>query len=115
MKLDDEEGHVFFTSVVCWVLDHDRCRCKHYPDRHKLVADCVELDADNVAKLNFLPTSCAYRRVAEGRGLAWWHPLVSGSPDTVHEAGISVRGKVVSELDVHPDDLESHIVKWVEA
>ena len=115
LKLDDEAGNVFFTNVVCELLDKEACRCKHYPERHALVPDCVEMDADNVAKLNFLPTSCAYRRIAEGRGLAWWHPLVSGSPDTVHEAGISVRGKVISESGVHSDDLENYIIRWVEA
>ena len=115
LKLDDEAGNVFFTNVVCRLLDQEACRCRHYPERHALVPDCVEMDADNVGKLNFLPISCAYRRVAEGRGLAWWHPLVSGSPDTVHEAGISVRGKVVSESGVHSDDLENHIIRWVEA
>lgn len=115
LKLDDEAGNVFFTNVVCRMLDHEGCRCRHYPDRHELVPDCVEIDADNIGKLNFLPNSCAYRRIAEGRGLAWWHPLVSGSPDTVHKAGISVRGKVVSETGVHPDELENYIVRWVEA
>ena len=115
LKLDDEAGNVFFTNVVCRLLDKEACRCKHYPERHALVSDCVEMNAGNVGKLNFLPTSCAYRRIAEGRGLAWWHPLVSGSPDTVHEAGISVRGKVISEAGVHSDDLENYIVRWVEA
>ena len=97
VKLEDEDtAEVVYTDVVCHLLDQDSCRCTHYPERHDLVPDCIDFDADLVQALAWLPESCAYRRVAEGRGLAWWHPLISGSAETVVAAGISVRGRVVS-------------------
>jgi uncharacterized cysteine cluster protein YcgN (CxxCxxCC family) len=115
LKLEDEDtGEVEYTSVVCKLLDVDRCRCTRYPQRHELVPDCVELTPQLAASFAWLPRSCAYRTLAEGRPLAWWHPLVSGSTDTVHEADISVRDKVVAETDVHEDDLEFMLIHWVE-
>jgi len=113
-KLEDEDtGKVYFTHVSCTLLDPDSCACRDYPNRSSKVPDCVRLTAANVRSLNWLPPSCGYRLVAEGRDLYWWHPLVSGSPDTVHEAGVSVRGRVgASEDDVADADLEDHIVRW---
>lgn len=108
--VDDEQVH--YTSVVCQHLDDERCQCGDYPNRNKLVPSCVHLTADSMP--TWLPTTCAYRLIDEGKDLEWWHPLVSGNRDSVHEAGISVRGKVVSETHVHPDDLEEKIIKWVE-
>ena len=116
IKLEDEAtGEVVTTRVVCRLLDLESCRCTRYPERHRLVPDCVRLTAETVASFAWLPSSCAYRRLAEGRGLAWWHPLVSGDPATVVDAGISVRGSVVSERDVHPRDIVEHVaVRWVD-
>lgn len=113
-KLEDEDtGKIYFTHVGCRLLDVQTCACKDYPHRTRKVPDCVRLTPRNVRTLNWLPPSCAYRLVAEGRDLYWWHPLVSGSPDTVHEAGVSVRGRVAaSEDDVADADLEDHIVNW---
>ncbi|MDR3464662.1 MAG: YcgN family cysteine cluster protein [Xanthobacteraceae bacterium] len=113
-KLEDEDtGKIYFTHVGCTLLDSTSCACKDYPNRSQKVPDCVRLTPENVRTLNWLPPSCAYRLVAEGRDLYWWHPLVSGSPDTVHEAGVSVRGRVeASEDDVDDADLEDHIVRW---
>jgi hypothetical protein len=114
-KLEDEDdGEVFYTRVVCRYLDEQRCRCRRYPERHTLVPNCVWLKPEYVTEFRWLPASCAYRLVAEGKDLAWWHPLVSGNPDSVHEAGISVRGKILSENYVHPDGMEEHIIHWVE-
>jgi uncharacterized cysteine cluster protein YcgN (CxxCxxCC family) len=78
-----------------------------------LVPDCVELTAANIHEIPWLPSTCAYRRLADGRPLEWWHPLVSGDRRTVHEAGISVRGRVTSETDVHPDEIEERVIRWV--
>jgi hypothetical protein len=92
------------------LLNTKTCQCSDYPRRQRWVPDCVRLTPAEVRAVDWLPPSCAYRRIAEGKGLAWWHPLVSGDPDTVHEAGISVRGRAVSERDAGP--LEHHIVDW---
>ena len=109
-KLRDETDALSYTNVSCRLLDTDTCRCSDYPRRQRRVPDCVSLTPAALAEIDWLPPSCAYRRVAQGRGLAWWHWLVSGDPDTVHTAGISVRGRVVDERRAGP--LEHHVVDW---
>ena len=94
---DEETGEVIPTRVACKLLDGDLCRCKDYPNRKRYVPDCIKLTPGNVSALPWMPKSCAYRRLAEGRDLAWWHPLVSGDPESVHRAGVSVRGQTISE------------------
>lgn len=110
-KIEDvDTGMVYTTDVACRLLDISACRCKNYEHRGELVRDCLQLTPEIVEKITWLPESCAYRRLAEGRGLAWWHPLVSGDPDTVLRAGISVCGKVVPEEIVNMADIEDRIV-----
>jgi len=110
-KLEDlQTGEISYTNVACSLLDTQTCRCSRYVERRRFVPDCVALTPDNVAELHWMPYSCAYRRLAEDRGLADWHPLVSGDPDTVFTAGISVRGRCVAAKDA--GDLEGHIVNW---
>jgi uncharacterized cysteine cluster protein YcgN (CxxCxxCC family) len=110
-KLEDEDtGEIYHTAVACRLLDLDTCRCSDYAHRKQRVPDCIQLTAADIPAFRWLPPSCAYRRVAEGRGLAPWHPLVSGDPDSVHRAGVSVRGRVVSEDAGDP--LETRIVVW---
>lgn len=99
-------GKVYYTWVACYLLDTETCRCTNYELRHVLVPDCVRLEPGNVPKLNWLPKTCAYRLVAQGRPLPSWHPLISKNRASVHDAGISVRDRAVSEIFVHPDDLE---------
>ncbi|MSO97392.1 MAG: YcgN family cysteine cluster protein [Rhodospirillaceae bacterium] len=98
------------TNVVCRLLDLNTCQCGNYAKRKTLVPDCVVLKPDTVGTLAWLPSTCAYRLVNEDKDLPDWHPLVSGDPESVHEAKISVRGRVVSERDAGP--LVSHIVPW---
>jgi len=99
-KLEDEEtGDVYFTDVACRLLDTQTCRCTNYAARAKKVASCLVLSVDEPETFNWLPNSCAYRRLADGKDLPEWHPLLTGDPDSVHEAGISAKGKVVSETE----------------
>jgi len=113
LKLEDiDTGEIAFTDVGCRLLDGQSCRCSDYENRAARVPDCLRLTPDAAGTLSWLPGTCAYRMLAEGRPLAWWHPLVSGDPDTVHHAGISVRGRTVPETEVGPDDLEDHVVDW---
>ena len=113
-KLEDEDtGKIYFTHVSCKLLDAGLCACKDYSNRSDKVPDCVRLTPENVRTLNWLPPSCGYKLVAEGRDLYWWHPLISGDPNTVHEAGVSVRGRVQgTENEIADEDLEDHIVQW---
>ena len=111
---DDEDDQVYYTNVVCDLFVEDTCRCSHYSERHERVPDCIRFDAAAVTELGWLPTSCAYRRLSEGRGLADWHPLISGTKQTVHDASISIKGQVIPSGQVDPDDLEEFIVRWVD-
>lgn len=107
---DDDTQELAWTNVACRLLDADTCQCSDYARRRRRVPDCVRLTPAGLAEIDWLPPSCAYRLVQEGRDLAWWHPLVSGSPATVHEAGVSVRGRVIDER--YAGSLEYHITDW---
>lgn len=94
---DEDTGEIFLTDTACKLFDGAACRCSDYPNRFAHVSDCTKLTPANVAELNWLPKTCGYRLVAEGRDLYWWHPLVSGDPESVHAARVSVRGKTRPE------------------
>ena len=113
-KLEDEDtGRIYYTNVVCRLLDQNTCRCGDYANRSKIVTNCITLTPAVLEKPNWLPSTCGYRLVDEGRDLYWWHPLVSGDPETVHAAGISVRGRVgLFEHRMGEEDLEDRIVDW---
>lgn len=107
----EDTGEIDHTNVACRYLDLNTCRCTAYKKRHQLVEDCISLTAKLVGNLSWLPSTCAYRRLDEGKTLPKWHPLITGDPDSVRRAGVSVAGKIVSEDDV--DDPEDHIVDWI--
>jgi uncharacterized cysteine cluster protein YcgN (CxxCxxCC family) len=113
-KLEDEDtGEIYFTSVACRLFNAETCRCCDYANRHALVSDCIGLTPQNVRTISWLPKTCGYRLVAEGRDLFPWHPLISGDPESVHKAGISMRGRVTaseSELD-EPEDYFEHMLE----
>jgi len=111
-KLEDEDsGEVFVCNVVCKLMNIETCRCMDYKNRKKQVPDCIVLTFERIAEFHWLPETCAYRLLAEGKPLFEWHPLVSDDASSVHHAGISVRGRVVTETGV--DDLHQHITDWV--
>jgi len=112
-KLEDiDTGEIVYTEVACRLLDLESCRCTNYAERRRLVADCVSLEPTTVQNLGWLPSTCAYRLLAEGRELPAWHPLVTGDPKSLHRTGISVRGRVISERQAGA--LEDHVVSWPE-
>jgi len=112
-KLEDwETGEIAWTSIHCTLLDGDTCRCKDYENRQKTVPDCIRLTPKSVHEISWLPPTCAYGLVRDGEDLKWWHPLVSGNPETVHEAGISVRGQTISEDGIDIEDYEDYLVDW---
>ena len=99
-KIEDEDsGEVFYTDVACKLLDLSTCRCSDYANRAHKVADCLQLKPYSIEAFEWLPATCAYRRLAKGQDLPDWHPLISGRPESVHEAGISMLGEAVSEED----------------
>jgi uncharacterized cysteine cluster protein YcgN (CxxCxxCC family) len=112
-KLEDEEtGTVVLTRVACRLLDDTTCRCAHYDIRHNFVPDCIRLTAETIHEhMYWLPVTCAYRLRHQGRPLPDWHPLVTGRPDSVHEAGVSVKGRTLSEFDTPEEDWEDHIIE----
>lgn len=114
-KLEDDDGDVHYTCVACKLLDPQTALCTNYARRREFVPICLELTPQTVREWTWLPRSCAYRRIAEGRGLAPWHPLISGSPDSVHEAGIGVRGRVIPETIVPEESLPTFVADWITA
>lgn len=97
-KLEDEDtGEIFFTDVACKLLDTSTCRCTDYRARAKKVKSCLVLKPDEPDVFAWLPGTCAYRLLADGKELPEWHPLLTGDPDSVHDAGISAKGKATSE------------------
>lgn len=102
---DEDSGEVIPTRVSCKLFDDLLCRCTDYADRKAHVPDCIKLTPYNIDELGWMPKSCAYRRVHEGRDLPRWHPLITGDPESVHEAGVSVRGQTISEATLgDPED-----------
>ncbi len=112
-KLEDwDTGEVAFTSVACRLLDGSSCRCTNYPNRQAIVPDCIQLTPTEVDEISWLPPTCGYRLARDGEDLYWWHHLISGDRETVHQAGISARGRTVSETEVDVDDFEDYLVDW---
>lgn len=109
---DTETGQVHYTDIACRMLNLDTCRCKIYEHRFEVIKDCLLLTYEKLQEIDWLPESCAYRRLNESKDLPSWHPLVSGNPDTVRHAGISVCGRAVPELSVDLITIDDHVVDW---
>ncbi len=109
---EDGSNEINWTNVACRLLDLERCQCRHYEARTRIVKDCIVLKPDSLDEvMDWMPSTCAYRLLHEGKPLHPWHHLLSGSRETVHEAGISVRGRTVSETEINMDDLEDYAIK----
>ncbi len=108
---DDETDELFYTDIACRLFDDRTCSCGNYALRAKLVTGCVVMTPKTLPEIaHWMPATCAYRLLHEGKPLYDWHPLVSGDPESVHAAGISLRGRVVPEYEVDEDEYEDHIV-----
>jgi uncharacterized cysteine cluster protein YcgN (CxxCxxCC family) len=111
LKVEEEDtGQIYLTRLGCKLLDTKSCRCRDYANRHKRVRDCVTITADTAGDIAWLPQTCAYRLIAEGHDLKWWHPLVSGDTESVHRAGISASGWARSEKGVRKDAVFRYII-----
>jgi uncharacterized cysteine cluster protein YcgN (CxxCxxCC family) len=113
LKLEDEDtGEIAYTRLHCRLLDAETCRCANYAERKRHVPDCVTLTPQSVGDIKWMPESCAYRLVLEGKPLPDWHHLVCGDPDRIHELGHSVMGRTVSEDAVIEEDQIDWVVDW---
>jgi len=115
VKLEDyDTGEIFRTDVACKLLDIDSCRCGNYAARQTVVNDCVKLDRENITSLQWLPDSCSYKLIDQGKPLPNWHHLLTGSRNTVHQVAASVKQFAISELEVKDEEIEDHIIQWVD-
>lgn len=112
-KLEDEDtGEVALTNVACRLFDDGTCRCSQYDIRHQFVPECIVLRPQNMDRnLYWMPETCAYKLLWQGRSLYPWHPLISGDTETVHRAGVSMQGRTVPEFEIDDDDWEDHIIE----
>ena len=115
LKLETPDtDSALYTCVSCRLLDTSNCRCKHYQARTKIVSDCIDLNADTIAGIaNWMPATCAYRLLHEGKPLHGWHHLVSGDRDSVHREGISVSSFAIPETEVNPEQLETYVIEGI--
>jgi uncharacterized cysteine cluster protein YcgN (CxxCxxCC family) len=110
-KVEDiDTGEVEMTNIVCRFLDMENIHCQLYEDRHSAMPTCIKLTPSKVESLKWLPETCAYVLIMRGQPLADWHPLESGKPQSIHERGISVKGKVIRETEVDLDHIEDHVI-----
>ena len=105
------DTHTFLTRVACRYLDLQSCTCTVYHQRHELMPTCIALTPSNISQLSWLPETCAYRRIAEGKPLPWWHQLCSGKHDLVHTLGISARGIAISEKYADLNDVPRYMIQ----
>jgi uncharacterized cysteine cluster protein YcgN (CxxCxxCC family) len=111
-KLEDDDGTVAMTRIACRLLDNESCLCSQYPIRHQFVPECIVLTPKTIKdNLYWLPQTCGYRLIYEGRSLYDWHPLISGDPNSVHAAGVTLQGQTIPEFEVDEDDWEDHIIE----
>ncbi len=111
-KLEDDEGFVYYTRIACRYLDLGRCQCTSYANRSEVMPTCVRLDVEKVHELGWLPPTCAYRLLALYQDLPPWHPLVSGDPNSVRQAGVSISEIAILETETNLNELEKYVIDW---
>lgn len=109
-----DSGEIFYTELACKLFDSSQCRCMDYAHRFEKVPDCISLRNLNDREWNYMPKSCAYRLLKEGKKLQAWHPLIAGNRKLMEEKGISVKGRVLPEQSVQENDFEDHIIHWID-
>ena len=109
---DEVSGEIIPTRVHCKLFDTGACACSNYVERKLHVPDCIKLTPNNIEALEWMPRSCAYRRLHEGKDLPAWHPLVTGDPESVHRAGVSVRGQTISEASLAEEEDALDFAAW---
>ncbi|MBL0711981.1 MAG: YcgN family cysteine cluster protein [Colwellia sp.] len=108
-----EGEQIHYSNIACYLINEKTCQCSQYDKRTTLVPDCVRLTQENLADVFFMPPSCTYKRLQEGRGMPSWHPLLhQGKKSAMHKAGMSIRGKIVKDDDVSLENFEDYIVTW---
>ena len=112
--VNDETADVFYTQVACQLLDDESGRCKRYATRLEEAEDCLDVRRMSATELAWMPRSCAYRRLAEGKSLPLWHPLITGDPLSTTHTGMAVAGRTISETTADLDQLEAEIIEWVD-
>ncbi len=112
-KLETPDNVIHFTNVVCRYLDEQTCACTDYNNRQNLVSHCLSIKPNWAEKFNWLPNTCAYRLLSENKPLPEWHPLVSGDKNTVHYAGISIRGRAYSDKNIKEKEYPKYIIDWI--
>jgi len=114
-KLEDEDTEeIFFTCVACDLVDLDSCRCTKYSERTILVPECIDLTQHDFSEYTWLPATCAYKLLSDGKPLPDWHPLVTGNKESVFDAGVAIRSFAIKESQIDIEDLEEHIIEWLE-
>jgi len=113
--IDDETEELLTTNIVCRAYDQEKGQCGCYERRHGEVPECLDLNAQNIRTEHWIPSSCAYRRLSEGRGLAFWHPLVAGDRKLMDGLGISIKDKIVAEVTVGEEEYEDHVIYWADS
>jgi len=108
---NNETEEIFLTNVVCQYLDSDKCQCRVYEERNNFVPDCIQVTANNAKALTWMPDTCGYKLLAQGKSLPDWHPLITGDALSTQKANMTVQQKVICEKDINIDDLEDYLVE----
>lgn len=112
--IDEDTNFLHYTNVSCHQFDEEKCQCKDYKNRKKIVKDCIKLSSNNLEQINWLPNTCSYKLISEGKKLPYWHPLIQGTREVMEKGNHSVRGKVISENIIDQKNIKNYLFDWEE-